>query len=179
MTLPAVPRQKLPRGMIRSGDLSALRTDWVNRQSSVDTTASNASSSSRTEAQSGRWPRFRGVGLMPWTTPSTGAANRHSMMYGDLAEFPPTRSKGPPVAKRPSVRGSNSHLRKTDPKRSSEEARGGRAGLRMAGERKDGLRGGDETDKVSRQDWEYLWRQYQHQSQLMQEALRQRTSELV
>lgn len=179
MSLPAVPRQKLPRGMIGSADLSALRTDWVNRQSSVDSTASKASSSPRTEAQSGRSPRFRGVGLMPWTTPSTGAANRHSMMYGDLAEFPPTRSKAPPVVKGHSARGSNSHSGKRDRKRSAEEAHGGRAGSRMAGDRKDGFPGANETDQVSREDWEYLWRQYQHQSQLMQEALRQRTSELV
>lgn len=179
MSLRAVLRPKSPRGKIRSGDLSPFRADGANRQSSMDSTASKASSSSKTEAHPGRWPRIRGVGLMPWTTPSTGAANRHVMMYGDLAEFPPTRSTGPPVTKGPPVRGSNSRPRKVDRKRSAEEVHGGRAGSRMDGERKDGFPSANETDKVSREDWEYLWRQYQHQSQLLQEALKQRTSELV
>ena len=49
----------------------------------------------------------------------------------------------------------------------------------MAERRNVGVDRANETHEVSREDWEYLWRQYQQLSRLMQEALRQRTAELA
>lgn len=117
---------------------------------------------------------------MPWTTRSTAAANRHSLMYGDLAELPPAKPKALPPAAGPPIQRNGSSRKKPNHKRSPpEEARGGRTGSRMGGEKQVRFHSTDGADKVSREDWEYLWRQYQLQSRLLQEALRQRTSELA
>lgn len=116
---------------------------------------------------------------MPWTTRSTGAANRHSLMYGDLAELPPAKTRALPPAKPPPARGNDSLRKRPDHKRSTEDGHGGRTGSRMGDEKQVRFRSTDGSDNVSREDWEYLWRQYQLQSRLLQEALRQRTSELA
>lgn len=144
----------------------------------MDTLTSNTSNYSKADVQSGRNHRFKSAALMPWRTPSTNSANRQSLMYGDLAEFPSTKSKTPMPARTASARDDNAVRRKVDRKRSSEEAQG-RAGSRMAEKREVRFEDTSWTNEVSREDWEYLWRQYQQLSKLLQDALIQRTSELT
>lgn len=41
------------------------------------------------------------------------------------------------------------------------------------------LEGSDGKNEVTREQWEFLWNQYQQLSRVLQEALKQRTAELA
>jgi len=116
--------------------------------------------------------------MTPWSTKSTSAANCRSLMYGDLAEIPTMQRN--PLGSRTTSPGRS---KETASKKSDVEMFPRRGEDRMPPKTSKTnrlkLEGSDGKNEVTREQWEFLWNQYQQLSRVLQEALKQRTAELA
>lgn len=111
------------------------------------------------------------------------------MMYGDLAEIPTTQPKRADSAM-------SDYRKKSDERRlirkASDESRDTerRSAERKAADQRESsprrkesyalaIQKPNHTGDVSREEFDFLWNQYQQLSRTMQEALQQRTTELA
>lgn len=152
--------------------VSALRIA-LNRASDRKTSQSNDVSrknSDRSERSERVPSRTKHYAPPPWSVKSTNAAGNRTLMYGDLAEFPvaaPNRSDslGSGSSKKQSMAQSEQRRNGNSPKRSAPP------GLIVEKPTSSG--------EVSREQFDFVWNQYQQLSRTMQEALQQRTTELA
>lgn len=117
--------------------------------------------------------------VLPWSIKATNTANCRSLMYGDLAEIPskqPTRSSSCASSSMASNGTTSKHSRVKTSSRTRQEDTCSWDGS----ETEDVIiKSSQGRDVVSREEWEYVWNQYQQLSRTMQEALKQRTAELT